>query len=221
MSTVVVLLFACEHRHKLCTRTSTVYKYVKEHYLISKEHCGLVSTRLRTPDIDLQSFASLESFLPPILCYVEYHKDLPWGLSYSMFCCCCCCSCRWGDTVCLNCGHQRVYCLSPRWYMSMESWVKWYWQRKTKDLREKPVLVPLIEAGMCYIDEFPGNSPSVCPLIQLQTSILMPTNRLNFMYLLWISCHWTLLCWMSLLNGKHCWVKYFVLLLSMSRQMLG
>jgi hypothetical protein len=37
-STVVVLLFASEHRHKLSTRTSAVYKYVKEHYLISKEH---------------------------------------------------------------------------------------------------------------------------------------------------------------------------------------
>jgi hypothetical protein len=38
MSTVVVLLFASEHGHKLSTRTSAVYKYVKEHYPISKEH---------------------------------------------------------------------------------------------------------------------------------------------------------------------------------------
>jgi hypothetical protein len=30
-------------------------------------------------------------------------------------------SCRWGDTTSLNCGHQWTYCLSPRWYMSMEN----------------------------------------------------------------------------------------------------
>jgi hypothetical protein len=32
-----------------------------------------------------------------------------------------CCSCRWGETVSLNCDHQQAYCSSPRWYMSMES----------------------------------------------------------------------------------------------------
>jgi hypothetical protein len=32
-----------------------------------------------------------------------------------------CCSCRWGETVTLNCGHQRAYCSSSRWYMSMKS----------------------------------------------------------------------------------------------------
>jgi hypothetical protein len=32
-----------------------------------------------------------------------------------------CCSCRWGETISLNCGHQRAYCSSSRWYMSMES----------------------------------------------------------------------------------------------------
>jgi hypothetical protein len=34
---------------------------------------------------------------------------------------CCCWSCRWGETTSLNCGHQRFYFSSPRWYMSMES----------------------------------------------------------------------------------------------------
>jgi hypothetical protein len=24
--------------------------------------------------------------------------------------------CRWGETTSLNCGHQRAYCWSPRWY---------------------------------------------------------------------------------------------------------
>jgi hypothetical protein len=31
-----------------------------------------------------------------------------------------CCSCRWGETMSLNCGHQRAYCSSQRWYIHME-----------------------------------------------------------------------------------------------------
>jgi hypothetical protein len=30
-------------------------------------------------------------------------------------------SCWWGEATSLNCGHQRAYCLSPRWYMSMDN----------------------------------------------------------------------------------------------------
>jgi molybdopterin synthase catalytic subunit len=40
LRTIVVLLFASEHRHKMSTGTSTVHKYVKEHYPISREHHG-------------------------------------------------------------------------------------------------------------------------------------------------------------------------------------
>jgi hypothetical protein len=40
MSTILVLFFASKQKHKMSTRTSTIYKYVKEHYPISKEHCG-------------------------------------------------------------------------------------------------------------------------------------------------------------------------------------
>jgi hypothetical protein len=29
--------------------------------------------------------------------------------------------CRWGETTSLNCGHQRAYCSSRRWYMSKEN----------------------------------------------------------------------------------------------------
>jgi hypothetical protein len=29
-------------------------------------------------------------------------------------------SCRWDETMSLNRGHQRAYCSSPRWYMSIE-----------------------------------------------------------------------------------------------------
>jgi hypothetical protein len=39
--------------------------------------------------------------------------------------CCCCCSCRWDEAMSLNCGHQRVYCSSRKWYMSMIYWEPW------------------------------------------------------------------------------------------------
>jgi hypothetical protein len=31
------------------------------------------------------------------------------------------CSCRWGETMSLNCGHQRACCSHPRLYVSMEN----------------------------------------------------------------------------------------------------
>jgi hypothetical protein len=54
-----------------------------------------------------------------------------------------CCSCRWGETMNLNCSHQQAYCSSPRWYMSMVNQDKWCWQDKTEELEEKPVPMPL------------------------------------------------------------------------------
>jgi hypothetical protein len=36
------------------------------------------------------------------------------------YCFSCSCSCLWGETVFLNCRHQRTYCSSTRWYMNME-----------------------------------------------------------------------------------------------------
>jgi hypothetical protein len=30
-------------------------------------------------------------------------------------------SCRWGETVSLDCGYQRAYCSSPRWYMNSDT----------------------------------------------------------------------------------------------------
>jgi hypothetical protein len=38
------------------------------------------------------------------------------------------CSCRWGETMILNCGHRRAYYSSPRWYR-LRVWramVEWY-----------------------------------------------------------------------------------------------
>jgi hypothetical protein len=51
--------------------------------------------------------------------------------------------CRWGETTSLNGDHQRTYCSSPRWYMSVESVVEWYWQAKKENLGEEPFPVPL------------------------------------------------------------------------------
>jgi hypothetical protein len=48
-STVSVLLFASEYGHKMSTRTSTVYKYVKKDYLTSKEHCGARDQQVENP----------------------------------------------------------------------------------------------------------------------------------------------------------------------------
>jgi hypothetical protein len=31
-----------------------------------------------------------------------------------------CCSCRWGETMSLNCSHHRAYCSSPSWYITMD-----------------------------------------------------------------------------------------------------
>jgi hypothetical protein len=39
-STILILHFASDHRYKMSTRISTVYKCVKEHNQISKERCG-------------------------------------------------------------------------------------------------------------------------------------------------------------------------------------
>jgi hypothetical protein len=51
------------------------------------------------------------------------------------------CSCRWGETMSLNCGHQRVQCSSLRWYMTMQP--RWNdADSKTEKLRERSVPVP-------------------------------------------------------------------------------
>jgi hypothetical protein len=55
----------------------------------------------------------------------------------------CWCSCRWDEAVSLNCGHKGSYCSSPRWCMSMESHGEMILTRKTEELEEIPVLVPL------------------------------------------------------------------------------
>jgi hypothetical protein len=49
-----------------------------------------------------------------------------------------CCSSQWGETMSLNCGHQRVYCPSPRWYMSTESHGGIILTGETKELGDKP-----------------------------------------------------------------------------------
>jgi hypothetical protein len=41
--------FASEHRHEMSTTTSTVYKYVNEHYPISKENCAAREHQVENP----------------------------------------------------------------------------------------------------------------------------------------------------------------------------
>jgi hypothetical protein len=48
-----------------------------------------------------------------------------------------CCQCRQGDTMYLNWGHQRAYCSSPRWYLSIESHAWNYTDRENRRIRRK------------------------------------------------------------------------------------
>jgi hypothetical protein len=48
-NTVAILPFASEHRHKMSTRISTLYKHVKEHYPISKKHGVAREYHVETP----------------------------------------------------------------------------------------------------------------------------------------------------------------------------
>jgi hypothetical protein len=52
-------------------------------------------------------------------------------------------SCRWGETISLNCGHQLAYCSSPRWYRSMERDDGMILTGKNWRTRETPAPVPL------------------------------------------------------------------------------
>jgi hypothetical protein len=54
---------ASNHRYKMSTRTSTVYKYVREHYPISNEHRGAREHQVENPC--------------PRVRYVMYSEDLP------------------------------------------------------------------------------------------------------------------------------------------------
>jgi hypothetical protein len=61
---------------------------------------------------------------------------------YIYFLHCYCCSCRWGESMSLNCCHQQAYCSFPGWYMSMET--RWNdADRETEQVGGKPVALPL------------------------------------------------------------------------------
>jgi hypothetical protein len=61
MSTIVVLFSTSEHRHITSTRASTVYKYVKEHYPISKEHHGAHKQQAENPALASVSRSALRT----------------------------------------------------------------------------------------------------------------------------------------------------------------
>jgi hypothetical protein len=53
------------------------------------------------------------------------------------------CSYGVSETIYLNCDHQRAYCSSPNWYMSIESPGGMILTGENEELGEKPVLVIL------------------------------------------------------------------------------
>jgi hypothetical protein len=65
------------------------------------------------------------------------------------------CSCRWGENMSLNCGHQRACCLSPRWYISVDSHGGMILTGKVEELGEKPV--PLCPTHATSLD--PAKKP--------------------------------------------------------------
>jgi hypothetical protein len=72
----------------------------------------------------------------PYLLRIVYH--LP--MSFSIICCY---SCWWGETMSLNCGHQRAACCSsPSDVWACRAMVEWFWL-KTEELGEEPVQVQL------------------------------------------------------------------------------
>jgi hypothetical protein len=78
MNTVAVSSFASEHRHKISTRTSTVYKYVKEHYPTSKEHIRAREYQGKNPCFiwkNVRSFPVFNEELP--------HAD-KWGMELQL-----------------------------------------------------------------------------------------------------------------------------------------
>jgi hypothetical protein len=57
---------------------------------------------------------------------------------------CSCCSYQWDETTSLNCGHQRAYCSSQRWYMIIQSHGGMILGGENgKKLGENPAPVPL------------------------------------------------------------------------------
>jgi hypothetical protein len=76
--------------------------------------CGVFQPRIHL--VPRLKRTQLEAFLSPL--FLVEVKNL-W-VKLQLFCLhgICCCSCRFGETVSLNCGHQMADCSSPGWYMS-------------------------------------------------------------------------------------------------------
>jgi hypothetical protein len=69
-----------------------------------------------------------------------YTASPPWSLSggngTALLLICSCCSCWWRETTSTNCGYQRAYCSSHRWYMSVDSHGVMMLTGETDDLGE-------------------------------------------------------------------------------------
>jgi hypothetical protein len=102
-----------------------------------------------------------------------------------------CCSCRWGKTTSLNRSHQRVYCSSPRWYMSMGYHGGIILTGVHRRTRGKPYPIATVFTSN-PIRTDPGANPGL-------RGESPATDRL---------CHGTI--WPSILNRKsYFWLKYW------------
>jgi len=91
-----------------------------------------------------------------------------------------CCSCRWGETVSLNCGHHP-----PGDIWVWRATVEWYWQGKTEELGEKPVPVPLWPPQIPH-----GMTLGANPGLRCERPA---TNRLSY-GIAWLFVRWDIFC---------------------------
>jgi hypothetical protein len=83
---------------------------------------------------------------------------------------CCSCSYRWCETLSLNCGHQRAYCSSSRWYMSTESHGGIVLTGENRRTRRR--ICPSAHLSITSHMDRPGREPVPC-------GITPETNRLS------------------------------------------
>jgi hypothetical protein len=82
--TTAVLLFNSEHWHKMSTRTSTVCKYVKELYMIPKEHRGAREHQAENPCSKALRLLQISSEFY----FTIFSRLSSWSLSIFLLCPC-------------------------------------------------------------------------------------------------------------------------------------
>jgi hypothetical protein len=79
-STIVVSIFYSEHRHRMSTRTSIIYIYVKEHCTISKEQRGAREHQVENP---YPRYISVEPR------WNDINRGIPKNSDKKLYQCCC------------------------------------------------------------------------------------------------------------------------------------